>query len=179
MMTFNDFPTDSEQLIAFFNRSEKKLLQYAYQIVGDWYLAQDAVQNALLQLIKYYDLVRDFDQPRLLKYTLKIISNECSKILRSKHGEVSFDEMSFYDDIDPHNEIDNFYDRIDRQVLKQCVDKLPHTYRIVLCMKYFESANDSEIGAVLDIKPASVRMALKRARAKLMKLYNAAGGDNE
>lgn len=81
MMTFNDFPTDSEQLIAFFNRSEKKLLQYAYQIVGDWYLAQDAVQNALLQLIKYYDLVRDFDQPRLLKYTLKIISNECSKIL--------------------------------------------------------------------------------------------------
>lgn len=46
-------------------------------------------------------------------------------------------------------------------------------------MKYFESANDSEIGAVLDIKPASVRMALKRARAKLMKLYKAAGGDNE
>ena len=179
MMTFNDFPTDSEQLIAFFNRSEKKLLQYAYQIVGDWYLAQDAVQNALLQLIKYYDLVSDFDQPRLLKYTLKIISNECSKILISKHGEVSFDEMSFCDDIDPHNEIENFYDRIDRQVLKQCVDKFPHTYRIVLCMKYFESANDSENAAVLDIKPASVRMALKRARAKLMKLYKAAGGDNE
>lgn len=178
-MTFNDYPSDEERLIAFIERSEKKLLQYAYHKLRDWHLAQDAVQAALLQLIKYFDTVRDFEAPRMLNYTLKIVSNECYAIWQKRSREVSFDEMLFKDDIDPNNEIENFYDRVDQQILRQCVEQLPYTYKTVLCMKYFESASDLEIAAVLDIKPDSVRMALKRAREKLIELYKITGGEGK
>ena len=179
MMTFNDYPTDSEQLMAFVSRSENKLLQQAYQRLNDWHLAQDAVQASILQLIKYYDLVRDFEQPRLLRYSLRIVSNVCYRILKAKSREVSFDEMESLNDIDPNNEIEGFYERIDQQLLRQCLDKLSYTYRIALCMKYFESADDAEIASVLNIMPNSVRMVLTRARSKLIALYKEAGGDNE
>lgn len=63
--------------------------------------------------------------------------------------------------------------------INRALDALPARYRTVIHLFYFEDMHVNEIAEVLKIRPATVRAQLSRGRARLKKLLNAEGGEEE
>ncbi len=57
-----------------------------------------------------------------------------------------------------------------RELLHDCIDTLPDTYRILLLLRDVEGYDTREVAKTLDITEANVKVRLHRARAALKKL---------
>lgn len=171
MFVFNDIITDAEDLERFYRTHCKSLEKYAYSIVKNQLLAEEAVQNSLLKIINYYDNVRDFEEDRLLKYMIRVIFHECCRLLRKK-GQEQHLPLPEAEDLPAVEESEAIDHILDREAMRSAIAKLEPVYRTAIVMKYYDNASNAMIAAALDVKPDSVRMILSRARAKLKAIYS-------
>ncbi len=65
-----------------------------------------------------------------------------------------------------------FFDKSEDNELLKIVFTLPEKYRIPIHLFYYESYSIKEIGNILDIPEATVKIHLKRGRDKLGKILN-------
>ena len=65
-----------------------------------------------------------------------------------------------------------FFDQREDNDLLKVVFTLPEKYRIPIHLFYYESYSIKEIGNILDMPEAAVKIRLKRAREKLAKILN-------
>lgn len=120
--------------------------------------AEDAVQNAFLKLLKSKDT--DFqDEEHIKRWLIKVSLNECKNMWQSfwNRNKVSFDEL----DTDP-----SYRDETHSELL-DILDKLPHNYRAVVHLYYYEGYSVKEIAMILSISESNVQIRLKRARDKM------------
>jgi RNA polymerase sigma-70 factor (ECF subfamily) len=60
--------------------------------------------------------------------------------------------------------------------LQRALARLPHEYRLILALYYFDDRSISGVAEVLQISEAAVQTRLCRARRKLRELLGAPGG---
>ena len=70
----------------------------------------------------------------------------------------------------PGNEVETGLD------LRRALAALGHLDREIICLTAWEGLTSAEVGAVLDLPPATVRSRLRRARAQLRQLLNEPAG---
>ena len=132
------------------------LLRLAYSYMKNIHDAEDAVQDAFLQLLKNIEIFENEDHKKY--WLICVTRNFCKNKLKSawfkKHVELT--DMPYYDEYEDSN------------VLRQVI-KLPLKYREIIHLYYYEGYSTVEISNIVDRKQATVRSLLSRGRTMLKK----------
>lgn len=142
-----------------------KLYKIAYLYVGSEALALDAIDEAVYKGYKARKQLRKeefFDT-----WLIRILINECKKILKRQKKECVLDEM-------PEIAI-NDYD-YDSLPLKEAISKLPQELRVIIILRYFNGLGVVETADWLNIPQGTVATRQKKA-LKLLRLELEEGDD--
>ncbi len=140
---------------------------YAYSILGDFHLAEDAAQEAFL--IAYRKL-EDLRSPEAFPGWFKaIVWSCCTQFARQKRPEmVPIEDVHDVPSGSP-SPLDELEAQEMRVQIQNAVDALPETERAVTTMFYMGAHSHQEIAAFLQVSPDTVNNRLRSARKRLEK----------
>ncbi len=158
---------ERRKFTAVYDKYHKKMEAIALHMLGNQYDAEDAVQNAFLQVIRHFEKIHDIPCEELPFWLISIVKNESLMILRKKRGVVPLEDW------------DGFEQSADGAAgymeLAELFRRLPETYRAVLEMKLLIGYTDKEIAHKLGISETAVSSRASRGRALLRKLVEKEG----
>jgi len=158
---------EKQRFASIYEQYHKKMEQIAINILKEQHDAEDAVQNAFLQIIRHFEKICEISCEELPFWIISIVRTESLMILRKKEKEVSLEDWSTFeksiDDVTGYMELLELFRR------------LPKTYRIVLEMKLLIGYTDKEIARKLRISETAVSSRASRGRALLRKLVEKEG----
>ena len=139
--------------------------------------AEDVLQNTFLKAFQH---IKEFEgRSSLSTWLYRIASNEALMLLRKRHQESSFSDVSLEEDdegrnFDPVQLTDwcclpeeEFLSAEARSALDRAVQHLPETLRIVFVLRDIEDLSIQETSQVLGLSETAVKTRLLRARLRL------------
>lgn len=143
----------------------KQAHQTAYLLLHDYALAQDAVQEALIQI---HSSLKRFDPNKAsLKTWINCIVVNCSLKQKSKQRfTLKLQDNYEYN----HNPEKEYMLKEEEQFLIDMVKTLKEKYQTVIVLHYFQELSISEIALTLNIREGTVKSRLYNARKKLKKV---------
>lgn len=153
---------EREKFTAIYRQYHNQMGKVALRVLAEQKDAEDAVQNAWIQVIKHFQKVSEIPGEELLFWLISITKNEALMILRTKRNTTSFEEW------DSVTEATN--GTLDYQELVALFAKLPTTYRATLEMKFLLQYTDHEISQHLGISETAVSTRVSRGRSLLRDL---------
>lgn len=137
----------------------------AFMVLHDNEDAQDAVQNAMVNMCKHIKYLPDPKSPRTRGYALEAAKNAAIDVYRRKkrkwEKEIPFDEAFPEEDLMPRYDGEN-------ETLKQILE-LPKRDRDVLMLKHVYGFEYGQIAKMLGISKEAAKKAGQRARDRLEK----------
>lgn len=153
---------DKRRFTELYEENHVRAEQTALRILKDPHDAEDAVQNAFLQVIHHFDKISEIPCKKLEFWIISIVKNEALMILRRNQKEL------------PQEDWDNFSadvnDPIGYNELVQLFSRLPPTYRAVLEMRMINDYSGKEIAVHLGISESAVNTRISRGRILLREL---------
>ena len=160
-----------------------RLLRLARRFLDSEEDARDAVQDAMVSVFRS---IGSFASTSTLATWLhRIVVNASLMKLRTKkrrHEEIDIDEYlpRFLEDghqVEPSQpwteSAETMLERDElRTLVRESIDKLPETYRVVLHLRDIEELSTEETAEILDITPNAVKIRLHRARQALRTLLD-------
>lgn len=152
--------------------NEYSALMYrkAYGILRDCDLAEDAVQESFIRILKNFDKFPKKKCPQTRNKFVNIVRFVSIDIYRKrkKQQAVSYDEIegTIIDEIAVTDDI------LEGMEFERCLFKLPESYYIILSLKYDDGYSYKEISEILDLSEENVKKRLMRARKKLREIIN-------
>jgi RNA polymerase sigma-70 factor (ECF subfamily) len=162
-----------------------RLLAVARRFLTDPQTAQDCLQEAL---VRAYESIGRFEERSALSTWLhRIVVNEALMILRSRRRrpEESLDDLLPVFDESGHrlpsgptarDPEDMASDEQSMEIVREAIDRLPDSYRMVLLLRDLEELSTEETARLLDASPGAVKVRLHRARAALKTLLERPAG---
>lgn len=138
------------------------LLRYVSRVTGDAALAEDVVQETLILIVRKISWL---SEPALFKaWAFRIASREAFRALKKRGRQA----------IQPVEETDLMVspppnDPWQRERLLASLEKLSPASRAVITLHYLEEMPLSEVAAVLDLAPGTVKSRLAYGLAQLRK----------
>jgi len=152
-----------------------RLLAVARRIVGDEHHAQDCVQEAFL--LAFRGIERFEARAALGSWLHRIVVNVALGRVRitKRHNECAIEDLAPEFDadgcrIEGRHEIaaDAVLESAEiRAQVRDCIDRLPGSFRNVLLLRDVEDLDTAETAALLGIAAGAVKVRLHRARAAL------------
>ena len=139
----------------------------ALRILGSQSDAEDAVQNAFVQVIRHFDKTAGIPREELHFWLISIVKNEALMLRRKNARTVPVEDMSAFEQAAE--------DVTDYRTLVECFAKLPETYRAALEMKLLLGYSDAEVARCLGISETAVSTRANRGRALLRKIVEQEG----
>lgn len=158
---------DKRAFTTLYKKNHIRMEQAAMRILKDQADAEDAMQNAFLQIIRHFEEIYKIPCDKLPSWCVSIVKNEALSILRKKKRLVFLDDL-------PNKEIEaeavtNYAD------LVQLFAKLPDTYRAVLEMKLLLGYSEKEIARHMGISPSAVGTRIFRGKVLLREIIGKEG----
>lgn len=158
---------DRHQFAVLYERYHSRMEETALRILEEQHDAEDAVQNAFLQVIKHFEKISFIPCEELPFWLISIVKNEALMLQRKKRNIVPLEDWDGFQkeagDISEYAELVKLFRR------------LPTTYRAVLEMKILIGYTDREISERLGISETAVSSRASRGRALLRKLVEKEG----
>lgn len=144
-----------------FNRYHKMMLYVANRILGNMSLAEDAVQNAFVKIIRHPEQVQAIPIDDLKPYLIVVSENSARSLYRqrNKFDETPLENVELYDS----NQESNILDKVQAINIFN-MPQLSPQYRDVIILKYYYDLDTKTIAKTLDISESNVRVRLTRAR---------------
>jgi RNA polymerase sigma-70 factor (sigma-E family) len=138
-----------------------RLLQTAWLLTGDWHLAEDLVQTAMVKLWPRWDRIcAGGDPDAYVRRTL--FTTYASWWRRRWRAEVPTEVLP-----DRQPAPDAFADADLRQALAQLLPALPARQRAVLVLRYYEDLTETQVAEVLGVSVGTVKSQASKALARL------------
>ena len=177
---------DPDAFAVLVRRHQKRMLNIAYRMIGDYSEACDVVQEAFLSAWRGVGNFRD--EARFSTWLCSIVLNHARSHLklrsvRSGRGWVSFDDPATLEEggQDPPSREESAVERLERRELEARVQKeigsLDGEQREVLVLRDIQGYSYEEIGAMLRLPQGTVRSRLFRARNALKESLLRVWGD--
>lgn len=133
----------------------------AYLLCGDWYLADDLVQEALARAYSHWRKVRKADNPTA--YVRRILINESRRSWRRNRNagvptEAGAADLTVADMSDGV---------VDRAELLQALQSLPARQRATVVLRFLEGLSERETAEALGCSEGTVKSQTSRALIKL------------
>lgn len=158
---------DRTALKAIYDQYHKRLERIAMGVLKNQSDAEDAVQNAFVQVIRHFEKIYEIPREKLPFWLISIVKNEANMILRKRKPAFSPED---WDGFSEHVEAVSDY-----RALVELFASLPETYRGVLEMKLLLGYTDREIARHLGISETAVTTRASRGRALLRKIVEREG----
>lgn len=159
LITFVDDEADRQKFTAIYQEYHAKMEKVALRILSDQKDAEDAVQNAWIQVIENFSKISKITCGELLFWLVSITKNEALMILRKKRKTVPLEEWDAPTEVPNHD--------MNYQELVALFTRLPETYRATLEMKFLLQYTDREIAVHLGISETAVSTRVNRGRTLL------------
>ena len=158
---------ERQQFAALYEQYHEKMNQVALYILREQHDAEDAVQNAFLQIIRHFEKIFSISCEELPFWIISIVRNEALMILRKRSKTVPLEEWNGVEKSADHTTGYN--------ELVKLFGNLPEKYRTVLEMKILIGYTDKEIAKQLGISETAVSSRASRGRELLRKLVEKEG----
>jgi len=138
----------------------------AYLLCGDWYLADDLVQEALAKAYSHWRKVQRADNPSA--YVRRILINESRRSWRrSRNLTVHPDDR--VTDIAVSDMSDHV---VNRAELLHALQALPKRQRATVVLRFLEGLSERETAEALGCSEGTVKSQTSRALTKLKSVLN-------
>jgi len=151
------------------------LCQYAFQLINDYFLAEETVQDVFLQLWETRHTLYS-EELSLKNYLYRITYNQCMDILKKRKTQkgrlVQFtpddewtmiaEKYGFDDEMIAHFEVEETM-----ALVEKMVEQLPDQCRTIFRLSRDEGMTNEEIAQQLNLSKSTVRVQLYRATQKL------------
>ena len=150
--------TGARDFESFFRDEYRSLCQALVLLVGDAFEAEEIAQETMTRILERWDRVRVMDAPT--GYAYRTALNLQRKRIRrlAVRAKRRFAQVPV---------ADIGADASDRRDVQRALQQLPDGLRTALILVDWLDMDTEEAGRVLDLKPASVRVRLHRARSAL------------
>lgn len=145
---------DNNRLERLIDQYTNTLLRAAAAILGDWYEAEDAVQDTFLRVLEKEPVFREPDHERA--WLLTVTANSCKSRLRARRRHPTTQLLGTLPAPDE-----------DTHELVEAIQALPANQRAAVHLHYYEGYSTDEIAKILGQRPGTVRSHLSRARETL------------
>ena len=138
---------------------------YAFSLLGDYHLAEDAAQEALVAMIRNIGQLRE--PAAFVGWLRTIVFKQCDRIRRRRRPEDS--ELPLDENVvDEHEAPDRArsVDEIGRQV-REAVAALPAAQREAVTLYYMSDMSGPEVAAFLGLPLTTIKKRLHDARSAL------------
>lgn len=157
-------------ILSLYDKYRVGMLKLAFSKLNDWHEAEDAVEEAFINLAINYEKIIYSEEYEIKKYLVNTVINTSYKIIEKN-------KRNDYSDMDTIEELSTSTDsteeiavsEISYDELRNLVDELKNPrYKLILNMKYMGYSN-KEIAEELNVKSGTVRVMLLRIRSFLKK----------
>jgi RNA polymerase sigma-70 factor (ECF subfamily) len=144
----------------------------ARYLMRDPHDAEDAVQDACLRALRYFDTFRGGDARAWL---LAIVRNRCHTIRQDRRNvrdraAVVFDETLHTDESDAEPADAAALRVATRESLEEALRRLPEEFREVIVLRELQELSYREIGEITGVPIGTVMSRLSRARHRLQRV---------
>lgn len=158
---------DRKVFAAIYDQHHAQLERTAMKLLKNQRDAEDAVQNAFVQVIRHFEKVYQIPCEDLPFWLISIVKNEAYMILRKNMRVVQMEDWSVFSE--------RATNVSDYSALVKLFSELPDTYRQVLEMKILLGYTDAEISAHLGITKTAVSTRANRGRQLLREILDKEG----
>ncbi len=138
---------------------------YAYSILGDFQLAEDAAQDAFIEA--YFCLGRLKEPKAFPAWFRTIVSRQCNRLIRGKqHPTLPLEAMAELANPGP-SPLDLAAQRETQEMVLSAVTTLPENERVATTLAYINGYSLAEVGDFLEVSVDTVKNRLRSARSKL------------
>lgn len=171
-----DSTDDKNKLELIYNQYKNLMLNRAYDILKDRGLAEDAVHNAFIRILKNLDKISEINCPKTKSFVVVIVENVSKTMYNKKNKIIS---VEFENTISSGEQVEITVEKKNEvEIIKKKLASLPYIYKSVLIMKVYNGLSDKEISKVLNISVSAVQKRIYRARQTLL-LSIKDGDDND
>lgn len=153
---------------------EQKMYQVAYSVLHDPGLAEDAVQEAFIKLMKHNVYFENLESDDCKRYMITVIKHSSIDIYNKKRKEREIiylsDEDANIKDIPVQNDEDSLNN------IEELISSLPEKYYLVVNCLAIKNLSVKETALELGITEANVRKRFERAKLMLKNLVKGSGG---
>lgn len=157
---------DKEAFRELVNPIIPRAYRIALTILRSSHLAEEAVQNALIEL--YRTIMAGKEIRNILGWFSRLITNRSIDLLRQEQNHnagVDIAEIVMEDQSD--SPVEALIKKENTMQLLEAVMSLDEQQRVIVVLYYFQGLKIEEIASFLNIKEATVKTRLFRARQKL------------
>lgn len=156
---------DGEAFTAFVLGCQPALRRTAYLMCGDWSLASDYVQDALIRVYRHWP--RLGSDPEARSYARKAV---VSVVIDAKRRRSST-ELPVAQVRDGSGGADEAVRSADRDVLTRCLAQVPARQRACVVLRYYDDLAVSDVAAVLGISEGTVKLQTARGLQTLQAAF--------
>ena len=157
-LTMLESDEERQRFVLIYEQYHERMERVALRILEKQHDAEDAVQNAFLQVIRHFEEI---------PWPISIVKNEALMILRKNRNIVPLEDWDGFEK--------SVSDTSEYMALVELFRQLPETYRAVLEMKILIGYTDKEIASRLGISETAVSSRASRGRSLLRKLVEGEG----
>ena len=152
-----------------YEQNHDRMEQTALRILKDPHDAEDAVQNAFLQVIRNFDALLEIPCKKSIFWCISIVKNEALAILRKKKKTILIIEEL------EENPAAGVEEAMSYKEVVRLFAQLPETYRSVLEMKMILGYSGKEIAKRMGLTENTVNVRITRGRAMLREIAGKEG----
>jgi len=156
---------DSQAFEEIMMATERRVASLAWHILGDAEEVKEALQETFLRVFRHlhgYDERRDF-----FGWLYRIAVNVCRDLDSRRRRWRFFLPIEHAADASAPEE--DFVKKDDVARLMRAIDSLPQKERFAIILRDIEELPTEEVAAILGSSPATVRVQISNARAKIRK----------
>lgn len=165
-----DKDENKRKFVTLYEKYRYLMMKVAYDVLGDNYLAEDAVHEAFIKIEKNMTKIGDVDAQKTKRYLITITKNATIDIYRKR--KIQMKREIFVDELGEENlPLSYMKTNSDSRIL-DILKNLPVKYRDVFLLKYSSKLDNNEIAEMLNISEGAVRQRLSRGKVMLQKAIN-------
>lgn len=174
-----DTPEDKLFVEELYTAYERMMFRIAFRVLRQKYDAEDAVQEAILSVIKgdALEKMKTMTDIERKSYLTVIVKNSAYKIYNKRKKN---NENSIYNDSDNANITEEtVLSSLSIEEIQETMNTLTESDYDILCLYLINEQTYEEIAAALDIKPDAARQRVHRAKKRLMDKLQERGIGND
>ena len=151
----------------FVHQHEQVLLNYLWRLLGNEQSAFDLTQEAFVRAWQHFEQISRYEQPRawLFRIATNLAMNQRERQAHPVGAAVSLEVPRALTSSDPTERV------AERELVHQILQRLPPKRRAALVLREVYGLPAEEVGQILGLRHAAVKMMLSRARAQFRHLY--------
>ena len=163
--------TNTHYFNILYDRYSKKVFAKCISLLKDHASAEDATQDIFMKILLK---IGDFSgKSKFSTWLYSITYNYCIDVIRKKKKDPRVLVEDYSESYNEQDEIDDaFLMETNVSRLRVILGEMPTGDKSVLLMKYQDEMSIREMCEILDKSESAIKMKIKRAKEKFVKIYN-------